>query len=173
MVEFFTIKDWDETEQIEYFENPIYSYLNEDEKKQIDAIHPEIKENENKKYNNNNQEIITLANQLQRHLHTSSPDGEPSKFEINKKPPIPEKIKIQIDDKFLTFYKSLKYDNYKVIELRDNYNKYFGTNYTKRGFGQIKEVKLLFTKKRIYINSKKRSMLYTKLYSLSINNQIT
>ena len=33
MSEFFEIDNWDETEQIEYFENPIYSYLNEDEKK--------------------------------------------------------------------------------------------------------------------------------------------
>lgn len=30
MSEFFTNDDWDETEQIEYFENPIYSFLNDD-----------------------------------------------------------------------------------------------------------------------------------------------
>lgn len=33
MSEFFTNDDWDEIEQIEYFENPIYSFLNDDEKK--------------------------------------------------------------------------------------------------------------------------------------------
>lgn len=32
-MEFFMIEDWDDTEQIEYFENPAYSFLNEDKKK--------------------------------------------------------------------------------------------------------------------------------------------
>lgn len=55
MSEFFTNDDWDEIEQIEYFENPIYSFLNDDEKKQIDAIHPEIKE-KNSIYNDKTQQ---------------------------------------------------------------------------------------------------------------------
>ena len=165
MSEFFEIDNWDETEQIEYFENPINSYLNEDEKTILNAIHPEIKKKENKIYYKNDQEMITLANQIQRRLHVSTPDGEPSKFEINKKPPIPEIIKNQIDDKFLRFYGSLIYDNYYSSDLRDNYNSFFNEKLTNVGLGKLREILLLFSKKRSYLNSKKRITIYTIKYS--------
>ena len=161
MSEFFEIDNWDETEQIEYFENPIYSYLNEDEKTILNAIHPEIKKKENKIYYKNDQEMITLANQIQRRLHVSTPDGEPSKFSLLEKKEIPPNF--PVDKKFLKFYRTLFYDTYYVQELRDLYNKFFKCNLTIKGIGHVNEIKLMFSRKRKMIYHKRR-IIYSKLY---------
>ncbi|KAK8850197.1 hypothetical protein M9Y10_018321 [Tritrichomonas musculus] len=172
MSEFFEIDNWDETEQIEYFENPIYSYLNEDKKKLTRFIQILKKETKNiyKGRNIEGTRIKALANQIQRRMHVSTPDGEPEKFTLIIKTPIPNNL--YIDPQFLKFYSSLQKDNYLIKELRTIYNNFFRKKYTNIGFGRIREVNILFRKKQI-LYKRRRTLLYTKLYYLSINNTIT
>ena len=133
----------------------------EDETDFLDSlVHYELTEEDKELWHLDNQ-IEKLGKDISRSLHISSQEDKIPGFELSKKLKIPESL--HINPKFLAFYKSLRKDNYKVNELRDLYNSYFGTNLTNIGLSKIKEITLLFKKKRKQI-ARKRFVLYTKIF---------
>ena len=133
----------------------------EDETDFLDSlVHYELTEEDKELWHPDNQ-IEKLGKDISRSLHISSQEDKIPSFELSPKAKIPDSF--HINPKFLAFYKSLRKDNYYANELRDLYNSYFGTNYTKKGLAHILEIRTMFSNKRIRIKNK-RLTIYTKIF---------
>ena len=133
----------------------------EDETDFLDSlVHYELTEEDKELWHPDNQ-IEKLGKDISRSLHISSQEDKIPSFELSPKAKISDSL--HINPKFLTFYKSLRKDNYYANELRDLYNSYFGTNLTKKGLAHILEIRTMFSNKRIRIKNK-RLTIYTKIF---------